>query len=470
MEVHNSSTVGIDWNDMYDVFVDYEKQHPTVEAEQRPLPSPPLEGDQAQLSFYEPEYDAGIVSQTNTFVGADLSIYSTKETDLSVYSTLEKLKEISSLDQYFHSGSVNDSQQPLDYPTGHAEPASNDAFYSAQNFPSELYNMGFYPMGNHNAENFHGENYSDVSYPVEYYHMNYLAEQQPVENFPDKDFDKGHHAGQIYSEVHYFVDSGAENHTVDNNSEENCPEDPLSLKQIVERAVEDENPHTIENDQIQKSPVNNYPSEYYPLRREPGPSIAAQPQQQIVPQEPVPDNTLFGLPIQLNIVGYLNPDGTLTSMMPSPKKSRNRRPKPRKTGKLHKIIGDYPCKQCERTFKSKSGLSQHNNSNHSGPMPHQCSICGKRFRDIDIMILHHQRHSQRDKPYKCTDCSKQFMFSTDLHRHVNLHHGVCRFVCSICGKAFDRRDHLRDHEMSHLNGTAKKSKASKLRTTVAPSV
>ncbi|XP_062551541.1 zinc finger protein Gfi-1b-like [Armigeres subalbatus] len=474
MEVQNSSITAVDWNEIYDVFVDCEKQHPKVEAEQRPLPSPVLEGDQAQLSFYDPQYDAEIVSHRNTFDGADLSVYSTKEMDLSVYSTLEELKEISLPDQYFQSSSVNDLQQQvytsLDCPTGQIEPVPYTSSYPVQNHPTEYHQMGFHSMEHHHAGNFHGENYSAVNYPVEYHHISYSVEQQPVENFSDKDFKKDNHAEQIYSEVPYLAESGAEKiHTVDNSSVVNDPDDPLLLKQI-----ENGNSHTIGNGQTQDTP-DQYPLEYHSLQyhhtAQPEPVVAAQPQQQMVPQELAPDNTLFGFPIQLNIVGYLNPDGTLKSMMPStpPKKSKNRNPKPRKKVERRNIIGDFPCKQCGRTFKSKGGLCQHNNSNHSGPMPHQCSVCGKRFRDIDIMLLHRQRHSQKDKPFKCTDCSKQFMFSTDLNRHVDLHHGVSRYVCSYCGKALDRRDHLKDHEMSHLNGTAKKHKASKLSSTVPPS-
>nr|XP_029729438.1 zinc finger protein 184-like [Aedes albopictus] len=131
--------------------------------------------------------------------------------------------------------------------------------------------------------------------------------------------------------------------------------------------------------------------------------------------------------------------------------------KPR-SSKLKRFTSQWNCEQCGKAFKSKGGLTQHNEKIHSGPTPHRCDICGKRYRDFDSMDQHRQRHLMKDKPCKCSECPKQFIRESDLRRHMGLHHGVSPHRCDICGKAFDRADHLTEHKWSHANGTVKKPK------------
>lgn len=118
------------------------------------------------------------------------------------------------------------------------------------------------------------------------------------------------------------------------------------------------------------------------------------------------------------------------------------------------------CKSCKRGFRSKSGLSQHNNSYHSGPKPFICLTCNKRFEIAIMLERHMQRHRAEDKPYKCTFCDKQYFNNIDLRRHVDLRHGTAEFHCRHCNHPFSRYDHLVNHERTHtasrLKPTAEK--------------
>ncbi|XP_062551406.1 zinc finger and BTB domain-containing protein 14-like [Armigeres subalbatus] len=158
----------------------------------------------------------------------------------------------------------------------------------------------------------------------------------------------------------------------------------------------------------------------------------------------------YVFPITIEYVGFANPQDT-------PKETPHRKGA-RKTKKLTTFTSHFNCEKCMRSFKSKGGLLQHNQQIHSGPTPHACDHCGKRYRDIDTMQQHRQRHLMKDKPCKCEECPKQFIRLSDLQRHVQLHHRVSRHSCDICGKAFDRADHLKNHKLSHLNGTVKRFK------------
>ena len=51
--------------------------------------------------------------------------------------------------------------------------------------------------------------------------------------------------------------------------------------------------------------------------------------------------------------------------------------------------------------------------------------------------------------YKCEYCPKTFTTVTDRERHTSVHTGVYRFSCHVCGKGFNRNDHLDKHYKLH---------------------
>ncbi|EAT42024.1 AAEL006392-PA [Aedes aegypti] len=120
------------------------------------------------------------------------------------------------------------------------------------------------------------------------------------------------------------------------------------------------------------------------------------------------------------------------------------------------VISEWKCIPCNRMFRNKGGLLQHKNTHHSGERPFVCKVCGKRFHEEPKKQQHENRHAVTDKPFKCSSCPRQYLHQYDLKRHADLHHKDATFTCKYCGKGFDRHDHVRDHETSHENGTAKR--------------
>ncbi|XP_021701428.1 zinc finger protein 14 [Aedes aegypti] len=234
------------------------------------------------------------------------------------------------------------------------------------------------------------------------------------------------------------------------------------LTEVPYYPVEDYSVDTASSDSypVQNEPVMTevpyYTVEDYPVQPA---ACSAEPQTQSEPQEQAPAPAEVTFPITFEITGYVNTE--VLKPLPAPKKKTRKR-----KSCLEKYSSEWNCEPCGKSFKSKGGLSQHNQQRHSGPTPHGCRICGKRFRDFDTMQQHTQRHLMKDKPYKCEECPKQFIRYSDLARHVNLHHRECLHKCPICGKPFDRKDHLTDHIISHQNGTVKKLKVRTLSQTI----
>ena len=80
----------------------------------------------------------------------------------------------------------------------------------------------------------------------------------------------------------------------------------------------------------------------------------------------------------------------------------------------------YPCSFCDKSFKHKSNLPQHERI-HTGDKPYQCAVCNKKFNRKSTLTRHERIHTG-EKPYQCAVCNKKFNRKSTLTRHQRTQH------------------------------------------------
>ncbi len=81
--------------------------------------------------------------------------------------------------------------------------------------------------------------------------------------------------------------------------------------------------------------------------------------------------------------------------------------------------GRYACRQCEKTFNSKSGLTYHMEK-HTGKFRLWCYQCQRGFTMKAQFESHMAKHEGRTFP--CEYCTKRFQSTPSLKAHVQRCH------------------------------------------------
>lgn len=126
---------------------------------------------------------------------------------------------------------------------------------------------------------------------------------------------------------------------------------------------------------------------------------------------------------------------------------------------------DLACSHCGLLFQSERLALEHALACHEqelfrpvledGGEPdhrrkHFCSICGKGFYQRCHLREHYTVHT-KEKQFTCQTCGKQFLRERQLRLHTDMHKGVARYVCPVCEQGtFLKHDHVR-HMISHLS-------------------
>lgn len=125
---------------------------------------------------------------------------------------------------------------------------------------------------------------------------------------------------------------------------------------------------------------------------------------------------------------------------------------------------ELACSRCGVLFQSEGLALEHALACHQLLQPalledggeadhrrkHFCSICGKGFYQRCHLREHYTVHT-KEKQFSCQTCGKQFLRERQLRLHMDMHQGVARYVCPVCEQGtFLKHDHVR-HMISHLS-------------------
>ena len=135
----------------------------------------------------------------------------------------------------------------------------------------------------------------------------------------------------------------------------------------------------------------------------------------------------------------------------------------------------FKCTKCNKSFKTKKGLSTHYNMHtdkfkctycnlrtqskseltnhircHTGEKPFKCTLqsCTMSFRTQTHLTMHMKSH-RNEKPYSCDICNKNFTRKYSLNRHSKIHTGDKPYKCTICNKRFIQKCDLKKHSRIH---------------------
>lgn len=109
---------------------------------------------------------------------------------------------------------------------------------------------------------------------------------------------------------------------------------------------------------------------------------------------------------------------------------------------------EYECEICSAAFPNAYSKRRHIYRNHSAPK-HVCNLCGRAFNRKDHLKRHLERHSKTIKgQFKCSECPKQFSSEEYKCRHEQNHKSPVsdrQYQCFVCKKGIKRLDNLKTH-------------------------
>lgn len=116
------------------------------------------------------------------------------------------------------------------------------------------------------------------------------------------------------------------------------------------------------------------------------------------------------------------------------------------------------CDICQKRFDHPEKLLSHRKYLHSENKKRQakkytfvCPLCGRNFNTKVALSDHERSNCGRDPIYKCQYCDKLYQSAGNLKIHLTIHTQELNFLCTFCPKKFRTKGQLTVHNRSHLN-------------------
>jgi uncharacterized Zn-finger protein len=127
--------------------------------------------------------------------------------------------------------------------------------------------------------------------------------------------------------------------------------------------------------------------------------------------------------------------------------------RPTKKAKTSTEQETFECRECEKTFKKKYRLRQHQLTHSSSSYTLKCPEPGcKSLFNKKYNLERHKLIHTGEKPFKCPLCDENFRVEHHLIPHINSHKGARPFKCSQCEyRSGDNSNVARHFKAQHLS-------------------
>lgn len=122
--------------------------------------------------------------------------------------------------------------------------------------------------------------------------------------------------------------------------------------------------------------------------------------------------------------------------------------------KVHQSQKAFPCQLCGRSFDDAVRLENHTKV-HTNQKDFKCTICEVGFQSMKNLRRHIQTIHSTDKPYTCSEegCNMSFGRKDKYVLHQRYHERMRNIKCRKCDKILGSQDELQEHMVEHINFT-----------------